>query len=456
MIALRQPRWVIPLCAAAAALVFGALIAKAPLLAVSAAFGLLVLVLAFAAPVAHLTLLLFVAAVVPTSLQDFAGGAAGGTLTDVLLLTGLARAGVVLSQHPLDRRRVMMVLLTAAFLAVAVLQFLHGLELGRGPSETGSELRAVIGIGALLIALPILSDAGARARLFTGMVLVGLALGLWGIAQWVLDIPFGAAGDVGVREGVAFTTDGRGQIQGGAYGFPIAVVLSFAAIISAQVRSSPAKAALLSVFVLNVVSLTLTFERAFWIATAVGLLVVIARAGHSQRLRVLLWTPMAILLFVSVFATIAPGQFTAVGERFLSLRSYETDSSVSYRVIESRNVLTEIREHPLVGSGLGATIWWGRPAVGVAPQLYTYTHNGYLWVIWKLGLVGAILLAMLIVCALLPRSRSGESEPAKVTRTAAQAALLVVLILAVTSPVFSTSATPLTGLLLGMSVLPRG
>ena len=77
----------------------------------------------------------------------------------------------------------------------------------------------------------------------------------------------------------------------------------------------------------------LTFERAFWIGTAMGVLVVIARTGHVQRLRALLWTPVAVLLVAGLFASVAPGQFTAANERLLSVREYNDDSSVSYRVI---------------------------------------------------------------------------------------------------------------------------
>lgn len=447
-------QWVFPLCAAAAALVFGALIGTAPLLAAGAAFGLLLLLLAFTAPVVHLTLLLFVAAIVPYSLQNsLGGGSVGLVLADVLLLTGLARACLVLLQHPLDRRQALAVFVTAAFLLTAVLNFVYVLNLGNSQSEAGFDLRNVIGVAALLVALPILADPGARSRLFRGMVLVGLLLGLWGIAQWVVNIPFGPAGDVGVREGVDFTTEGRGQIQGGAFAFPLAIVLSFAALISGDVRSWRGRAPLLAVLLLNSVSLLLTFERAFLIGTAVGLLVVIARSGQSQRVRAVLWTPVAVLLLLAAFATLAPGQLTAVGERLWSVREYDNDISVTYRVVESQSVVREIRERPFLGSGVGASVRWGLPAANISAQNYTYTHNGYLWLVWKLGMIPAFLMALLFALALLRRERNeGRSE---MVSKGAQAGLLVLLILAVTSPVFSTSATPLTGMLLALSLVPK-
>ncbi len=271
----------------------------------------------------------------------------------------------------------------------------------------------------------------------------------------MIDIPFGVAGDVGVREGVSLTTNGRGQIQGGAYAFPTAVVLSFAALISTHVKSTRGRVALLAVFVLNSLSLILTFERAFWIGTTVGVLIVIARAGRTQRARALLWAPAAVLLVAGLFASVAPGQFTAAGERLISVRQYGSDSSVSYRIIESEHVWTEIRKRPIEGSGLAATIWWGRPAEGVLPETFTYSHNAYLWVIWKLGLPGAALLTLLIALAVGGPGRPGAQGPPESMRRAAQAAIIVVLILGVTAPVFSSSATPIIGLLLALCLPPR-
>ncbi len=455
----RSP-WFAPCCAGLAALAFGILVGTAPFLAAAAAFGLLILLLAFAAPVLHFTLLLFVAAVVPYAIQNLAGlsvggGSAGLILADLLFLTGLTRAGLELLQHPLDGRRMIAILLTVAFTLAVLLQFVHAMDLGNGRAEAGNELRAVTGVGALLIALPMLSDARARSRLFTGMAVVGLLLGLWGIAQWLFNIPLGGAGDVGIREGVAFTENGRGQVLGGAYAFPIAVVLSFAALTSDHLKSSLARIALLAVFLLNTVSLVLTFERAFWMATVVGLLLVIARADRSQRVRAVVGAPVAVVLVAVLFATVAPGQFTVASERLLSVGNFKNDSSLRYRIIESSHVLEEIREQPILGSGLGATIFWGRPAEGVPPKTYSYTHNGYLWLVWKLGAGGAALLSMLFAVAFLRRRRSGDERGlSEVAGKGAQAALLVLLILAVTAPVFSSSTTPLTGLLLALGLMP--
>ena len=119
-----------------------------------------------------------------------------------------------------------------AVLAAAVLQLLHGLNAGADAGTGGAELRVLLGFGALAIALPILAEPAQRAALLKGLVGVGLAVGLWGLVQWTIDMPFLASEDAGVREGVRFTSSGRGQIQGGLFAFPVAVVMGVAALLS--------------------------------------------------------------------------------------------------------------------------------------------------------------------------------------------------------------------------------
>ena len=88
----------------------------------------------------------------------------------------------------------------------------------RGGAEAGTagtELRVLLGFGAAVIALPLLRDPAARGRLFAGVAWFGLAVGVWGMVQWLVDLPSTAAEDAGVRAGVRFTTEGRGRIEGG-------------------------------------------------------------------------------------------------------------------------------------------------------------------------------------------------------------------------------------------------
>src|SRR4051812_17734546 len=83
--------------ALALAAIAGAAAATQPLLVLALVAAVACLLLAFAAPVTHLSLLIFMTAVAGNSIQQRVGGSV--LPSDVLLLTGLLRAAVVLLEQ---------------------------------------------------------------------------------------------------------------------------------------------------------------------------------------------------------------------------------------------------------------------------------------------------------------------------------------------------------------------
>jgi hypothetical protein len=313
----------------------------------------------------------------------------------------------------------------------------------------------LLGLGAGAIALPILADPVQRAALFKGLLGVGLAVGLWGLVQWTVDIPFTASQDAGVRAGVRFTSAGRGQIQGGLFAFPVVVVMGVAAMLSHQVRSTRTRVLIATVVGLNAIDLVLTYERTFWVATLVALAALALRASRAQRLRVLTVGAAVIALVVAGMAVAAPRDLTAARQRLVSIGNYGSDLSVRYRLTESRHVIAEIRGQPLVGSGLGATILWGRAYEGVRPSTESFAHNGYLWLVWKLGAPAAGLVLLLFGTAVLWRRPRGPTT-LEAIRGGAQAALLLLLLASVTFPAFEAlGITTVMGLLVAVCFAPR-
>jgi hypothetical protein len=453
--AIAERDWLrVPLLAVCAALV-GGFISIAPYAAVGVVVLGLVLVLAFRAPALHLTILLALTVVVPFSVQNAlsGGGGAGVFPSDLFLLTGLVRGVVVALQRPIDRRRLVPAALMVLFLVGVLLQLLHGRAAGADVSQAGGEARALLGFGTLLIALPVLEDPRARSQLVRGLLAVGLALGLWGIAQWTLGIQFGGAGDVGVREGVNYTTAGRGQVQGGLYGFPVAIVMASAVLMSGQRLSLAGRTALLAVVLLNGVSLLLTYERTFWVATAVGLAVVIIKTEGLQRLKAAAWTVTVAGIAFAALSTWNPSVLTAARERFLSLGQYANDDSLRYRIVESQHVVAQVDARPIIGSGLAAQIFWGRPWENVPERAYYYNHNGFLAVAWKLGLPLAILLLGLVAWCVVAPARRDRDPPARALTLGAQAGLLSLAVASVTFPSFTTLAiTAAMGVLMAICV----
>ena len=441
--------------------VLGALVALRPGVPF-AVIGLTVIVLiASMPPAAHLLILIAITAIVPFATQNRYGipitaflpfsqnadvgggtGSPGLILSDILLLAGLARAVPTVMRRRLPPRLAATALCIAAFLGVAGLQVIRSLLGGREPSKVGAEFRVLL-------------DDKHRRRFLRGLPFVGLAVGLWGIAQRAFSLGVVGTGDAGLRQGVRFTTEGVGQIQGGLFAFPVAFVLAFAALVSGHVRSLWGRVLLLVVLIVNGISLLLTYERTFWIVTPLACLFVVAKASGSQRLRATAWGVAALAVSLGVLSTVAPRELTVARERFLSLGQYANDSSVRYRATESRHALAEITDHPLVGSGFAATIFWGRPWADVPPSSTTFIHNGYLWLAWRLGIPGALLLLAPLALAIAWR-RAPEGEPVlAAVRDGSQAALLALLIASVTFPSFSQlSITPVMGVLLAVCMAP--
>lgn len=459
-VALPQRAWLVLPAVLGASVLFAVVVAKAPFLAVGALGAAAVAVLAFAAPVAHLVILIGLTALVPFSIQNqfgIGGGtdSAGLLLSDVFLFTGFARAAWVLLKEPPRRTLLVAVAVLVVFLAAASAQFLRAVYLGASPSIAGTEFRVLLGFGVVLLAIPILRDPAARRRLFAGLGLIAILLGLWAIAQWSLNISFFGSKDAGLREGVRFTTAGKGQIQGGLYAFAPAVVIAFAVLISGTVRSLRGRAVLLAAIGLNAAGLLFTYERTFWVAAVVGLGFVVLRTSGSQRVKAIVATPIAVMLFLAVLATVAPDALTAARERLLSIGQYGNDESLRYRIVESRHVVEEIRANPIVGSGPGATIYWGRPWEQVQPSTYEYAHNGYLWLVWKLGLPVTLLLLALLLRAVTLRPPDGDPLR-RAFAVGSSAALFVLLISSVTFPSFSALAiTPAMGLMIAIALSGR-
>jgi O-antigen ligase len=458
---LRRDALIGPLAVLGAALL-GAIIAVKASIAVVLIGGALLVVVTFGFPIAHFALLLIATIIIPYELQNRYGigggtGAAGLVLSDVLLLSGLARAVYALAVSRLKLRtgEIVALLVLLLYLAITTGQFLRGALFLHYPlGEAGDEWRSVNGLSALIIALPLLREEVSRERLMKVLLGIGLVLGAWGIFQWVFQL--GLTGDTGVRANTPGTGSGIGSLQGGLYGYPVAVCLSYAALLSGGLKTVRTRWWVGGCLLVNFICLLLTYERTFWLTTLLACGLITLRAGRAQRFRALIAAPIGFVVILAIAAVIFPGTVTAARERLFSLGQYASESSVSYRVIESQHMITQIKKHPLVGEGLGAPLWWGRPDSGVPPSINYFAHNGPLWIWWKIGIFGVIVLFGGIALAVLRRGRARGDAVFGMVSVGAQGALLALLLTNVTFPsVTARTITPTMGLLLALCALPR-
>jgi hypothetical protein len=443
------------------ALLGGAVAGREPKLALGAVAAVGVAMLVLRSPAVAAAVLVFLTAVVPYGIQNRLGigggaGSPGLLLSDIMLLMALAWAFLALADQRLSHREYRFLVGILAFIVLLLVQFVHGVRAGHDISRVGQEFRVLLGFGTFLVVLPLLSDPRLRRQLFVGLAVTGFLLGLWGMLQWFGHFSLGAAGDVGVRTGVRLTSGGSGQLQGGEYGFPVVITMCFAVLLSGAVRSKPLRWLLIGAIALNAASCLLTFERTFWLDALLGIAVVVVRAPGRQRIRVFLAAPFVLLVAFVALSAFAPKQLSTAGQRLLSLGQYTTDDSVRYRLVESRFVLQQVHAHPVTGSGLAGTIFWGQPWAQVSAKAYTFSHDGYLWLAWKLGIPAAALLVLLIGWAIIVRGPPDRDPIDAAVRRGAQASLAGVLLASATFPSFSAlSITTVMGVLLALAVARR-
>lgn len=453
------PRWrlVGPACLAAlAAAVFGALLSAAPVAAVG---GLGAIWLVFVAPPAAVCLLLAVTVLVPFAWQDALSVVDGPGLpsvlfVDLLLLLGLGRLAALVLRGRLAISAPL--LLGTVALVVCSSALVVGAQ-GAGLNPAGHEARTVVlGVGAFLLAWPIVVDQRVRRGLGPVLLTTALALGVWGLAQWVFSVPYTSQGDIGVRPGVDITSPGPGQLQGGLFAYPVAVTMVWAALVIGWAGWSVRVRWLLAVaLALNVACLFVTYERSLWAATAVASVVVVARAERSTRRRAVRFGGSAAALMVVVLAVIAPSELRAAGERVTSVSQLNSDTSLGSRMVEWRAAVAAIRSEPLTGSGFGATMTWGNQEF--ATTTTPFVHSGYLWLAWKIGIPAAAALTALLGFAALRRRVGGEDPEWSILRAGSQAAVLALLLINVFFPVWNMlGITAALGTLVAVCFSPPG
>lgn len=413
------------------------------------AIAVLVLVpLSLAAPTATVLAVLAITVLVPWGLQDHfkvigSSGHRGLLFVDALLGLALLRTGwmVVSRRVPFDRQMAMGAIVGATLLAATIMGMARGADI----SAAGNEgRRALFGAGTFLLAWPLLRDPNVRQILARGLLAIGLALGVWGLAQWLFDFGYSSTGDIGVRGGLT-----SGQLQGGMYAYPVAVIITWAVLISGGIRSAPVKILLAIVLALNIVCLFLTFERTHMAATALACAFVLARAGVSARRHARGWI-LAIVAVGMVGSLIAQSHARTAVERLALLGDVRNDNSYSARVLQWNAVSSEIAERPLAGSGFGATVTWGlrdKIAVNTTP----FTDLGYHWLAWKVGIPGAALIVVILIRAVLRQTRGFDGDPWAALRLGARGAVLALLVISALFGVFNAlGITALIGFLVAV------
>lgn len=148
----------------------------------------------------------------------------------------------------------------------------------------------------------------------------------------------------------------------------------------------------------------MTFNRNFWVAVGLALVLLFLVTRQGDRGRYLQWIVLGAIvlsIFLVVVFSVPDMPFAnligAAFDRFASLFEADTfqaqDSSFRWRDIEYQYAVPQVLAHPLFGLGMGARY---RPFTTLDYTGFdgrAYMHNGHLWIMVKVGLLGYGALA---------------------------------------------------------------
>jgi len=201
------------------------------------------------------------------------------------------------------------------------------------------------------------------------------------------------------------------------------------------------------------IALVVSYRRSFWIAGIITLVAVIIIASRHRGRAVL--AVGAIVLALGVAGAVAVGSSEGPQEsplvqraRTLSPGKFGSNRGDRYRVDERKNVLQNIREHPVTGIGLGVP--WEVHYSLAETHDRRYAHVAFLWFWLAFGPLGAIAYVFLLLSALWTAVRLWRRHPDPAIQVAAIAAFGGVLALAIVELTATfTSIEPRTSILLG-------
>jgi hypothetical protein len=146
-------------------------------------------------------------------------------------------------------------------------------------------------------------------------------------------------------------------------------------------------------------SLLLSYRRSFWIATVLGLLLVVILALSPTGRRLLVPTALLIAAAIWLLGSVHfQGAQSPLVRRATSLAPTSLTENIEdrYRLDERANVLGSIRAHPL--TGLGMLVPWPATYRGLPiDHGRGYVHFAALWYWLKLGILGLLAYISLLV-----------------------------------------------------------
>lgn len=363
------------------------------------------------------------------------------TLQDVLILTGL---GGVLLRFALEGDRPRLPEPLTAPLILLAIAVLAGVVTGYTAHvgvQTGDLFHRSLTAGYIIL-VPLLAVNAVRG---TRALHVFLAIGA-GLATFKgisgLYTALGGTGETVETETISYLNP-----------VPNLTMLIFGlGVVAALIRRVKIPGWMLAGAPIAMLALLLSYRRSFWIAAAFTLVVVIILASRQRGRAVLAIGAISLSLAVVGIVTVGSSSRSEspLVERAqtLSPGSFGSNRGDRYRMDERRNVIQNLREHPLTGIGLGVPWTVHYPLAESHDR--RYAHVAFLWFWLAFGPLGAIAYVILFAAALWTAVQIWRRHPDPVVQVAAIAFFGGILALAVVELTATFTAIEVrTSILLG-------
>lgn len=240
-----------------------------------------------------------------------------------------------------------------------------------------------------LLVVNVLRDARALKIFAVGLAALACVKGLTGLYA-----SLGGAG-AGVEEEAASYLNP----------FPNLLMLTFAlGVIAAMVRKVQIPAWMYVGMPICILALLLSYRRSFWIAAVLTIVLVVIIASRRRGRAVLAIAAVALALGLGLAASISDnsrsGTPSPIAQRAQTLTPGGLGSNRGdrYRMDERRNVIENLKEHPITGVGLGVDWEVHKPLAEAHDR--RYVHLAFLWYWLALGILGPIAYVLLLGSAL--------------------------------------------------------
>jgi hypothetical protein len=218
--------------------------------------------------------------------------------------------------------------------------------------------------------------------------------------------------------------------------FPNLLMLAFAlGVIAALVRRVEIPGWMYAGLPIALLALLLSYRRSFWIAAILTIVLVVIVASRRRGRAVVAIAAVALALGLAATTTItdsgSTGSPSPIAERAQTLTpsGIGTNRGDRYRIDERRNVIENIKEHPVTGAGLGVEWEVHQPLAEAHDR--RYVHFAVLWYWLALGVLGAIAYLLLLGSSLWTGRQVWRFHPDPVVQVCAIAAFGAFLALGV-------------------------